>query len=398
VISYDESQCCIDALDLGGTRESISLLAAAGRVCADDVCLLRDQPGFDRSTMDGYAIALDGERESFAVIGAVHAGETASVTPQPGQAIKIMTGAPCPASLTVVPIECTDGGTETVRVTDHSRLAPGRNIAWQGEDGRAGSVVVSAGTLLTAPVLSVAAMAGHAEVATWRPPTVAVVTTGDEVGADGVAGIADSNGPLLQALLSELGVGVSHHHARDEAGGLRAVLAKALADHEVVVTTGGVSAGDRDLVPGTAEELGYATVFHKVAIQPGKPVFLAQREQRCLIGLPGNPVSVLATAHLFLLPLLGRYLGGWRPQWLQLPVAQALTHLKPRELFQPAILTPKGLEPVAWNGSGDLLAAASADGLMRLVPNVAKRAGERIRFLPFGGRFGTRSRMPERGA
>ena len=398
MLDYDQALALIAAIEAPAASERVPLAAAAGRVLAADVALGRDQPGFDRATMDGYALRLDGERDRFEVVGTVHAGETAAAAPRPGQALRIMTGAPCPPGVTVVPIESTDGGAQTVTVHDPAALRPGRNIAFRGEDGHAGDRIVAAGTRLTPAVLAAAAMGGATELAVHPAPRLAVVTTGDEVGAAGEAGIADSNGPLLAAIAGGLALPCARHHAADDAADLRTALETAAADGEIVVTTGGVSAGDRDLVPPIAAELGFEQILHKVAIQPGKPVFLARRaDGRCLLGLPGNPVSVLATAHLFLAPLVGRFQGGWSLPWLRLPVAAALAHRKPRELFQPARLTAGGVVPMAWNGSGDLLCAAAADGLVRLVPGITKAAGEPVRFLPYlGTPLGSRGLLPPR--
>ncbi len=135
-----------------------------------------------------------------------------------------------------------------------------------------------------------------------------------------------------------------------------------------------------------AARLGCETLFHKVAMQPGKPVLVCRHSNdRYLVGLPGNPVSGIATAHLILGPVLGRRLGGWEPGWVELPLAEALEQKGRRRLFLPAKLAGGGLSPVRWNGSGDLIAAASADGLMDLETGIKRGAGEMIRFLPYVG-------------
>jgi molybdopterin molybdotransferase len=399
MITYAEAVAAIAAIAPPIAVETIPLAAARGRALAEDVRLDRDQPGFDRATMDGYALAPDGAATAFPVLGAVHAGEAWPRPLRPGEAVRIMTGAPVPAGATVVPIEQTDRGEARVTVTEPKALAPGRNIARRGEDGHRGDTVVCAGTRLAPATLAVAAMAGAATVAVRRWPRVAIITTGDEVGGAGEAGIMDSNGPLLEALCAALGIAATRAHAGDDAGSLSAAIEAAMATADIVVTTGGVSAGAKDLVPGLASAAGFAAVFHHVAIQPGKPVFLARRgDGRCLIGLPGNPVSVLATAHLFLLPLLGRWLGGWAPTWLELPLATPFAHGGKRHLFLPARLVPGGVAPIAWNGSGDLIAAAAGDGLVDLPIGTDATPGTRVRFLPYlGSTPGERGIIPPRG-
>lgn len=400
MLSFDEAMEIIHGLASGGSRERVSLTEADGRVLAEDVCLDRDVPGFDRATMDGYAVALHGERNTFEVIGTIHAGEDRDLAPAPGQAVRIMTGAPCPPDVTVIPIERTDGGTETVTVTEPGALVPRKHIAWQGEDGRAGDPVARAGQRLNPMMLSAIAMAGATELLVWKRPRVGIVTTGDEVGGSGRAGIRDSNGPLLVTLLRAFGCDVTRAHAKDDVDALRSALEDASRDSDVTVTVGGVSAGAKDLVPATANALGFATIFHKVAMQPGKPVLVCRHEDgRFFVGLPGNPVSVIATAHLVLGPVLGRLLGGWEPAWIELPLARPFRHPGRRRLFLPAGLREGGVDPVAWNGSGDLLAAAAGDGLIDAPPGTDLAAGQPIRFLPYvGARITDHGTLPPRGA
>lgn len=384
VLTYLEACARIAELTVIPRRERVPVAEAWGRVLAEPVVMDRDQPSFDRATMDGYALCLDGARDRFRVVGTVLAGQKHEGQLQLGEALRIMTGAPCPNGLTVVQIERTDGGETEVLVTDSTALVPGRNIAWRGEDSRAGDAVLAAGTRLGPATLSAAAMAGAAELEVFVPPRVGIVTTGDEVGGAGPAGIHDSNGPLLLAFAQGLGLPVVRTHVSDDGEALEAALVQAAQVSDVVVTVGGVSMGTHDLVPGCAQRAGFQQVFHKVAVQPGKPLLVSQHESGTLLaGLPGNPVSVLATAHLFLAPMLGLFLGGWTPRWLELPLAVAKQHRGKRHLFLPASLGDGGVRPVDWNGSGDLLAAASGDGLVDLPVGSDLAAGDLVRFLPF---------------
>ena len=355
-ISYDEALARIAQLAPRGKEATVSLDQAHGAILAKDVRMQRDQPPFDRATMDGYALNPIAGQSSYRVIGVIHAGDNHQFTLAPGEAVRIMTGASCPANTTVVPIERSDGGEAQVEIPEAADREPGRNIAWRGEDAAAGEVVVPAGSLLTPTVLAAAAMAGANSLPIWEVPEVQVCTTGDEVGGEGDAGIADSNGPLLDGLLKALDLPHARQHLADDAGQLTQVLAEASSSGKLVITTGGVSAGVKDFVPASALAAGYQEILHGVAIQPGKPVFIAEHASgSLLIGLPGNPVSVLATAHLFLPALLQ----AWQPQrplgWCQLPLACAWEHRKRRRLFLPARLTPSGVEPISWHGSGGSL-------------------------------------------
>ncbi len=401
MLTFEEASQALAGLDVGARAnrlERIALGAARGRVLAEDIAIDRDQPGFDRATMDGFAVCPHGDARVFQIRGVVIAGTSFQGTLAPGEAVRIMTGAPAPSGTSVVPIERTsfEEGQSEVEI-DHVP-EPRRNIAWRGEDAHEGDVLVARGTRLAPAHLSVAAMAGAVEAVVFRRPVVSVVTTGDEVGSTGAAGIRDSNGPLLDGLLDALGVDVVRRHARDDEGELAGALEDAASSADVVVTTGGVSMGTRDLVPSMLDQLGFEQVFHKVQVQPGKPVLVASRGDGALfIGLPGNPVSVLATAHLFLLPALGHYLGGWAPRWIQVPMAADYEHKGRRHLFLPATLGDAGLCPVDWNGSGDLIAAAAADGLVELPVGATFQAGQRARFLPYiGHSIGERSALPPR--
>ena len=381
--SYDDALALIGALPIEQEVGSVPLGQAQGRILAREVLADRDQPPFDRATMDGFAL-LPGEGESFRVLGSVMAGDSSSPSPKAGEAVAIMTGAPVPPGCCVIPVEQTERMGECVVIASEYELRPRRNVAPQGEDARGGDRVLAQGTRLSVTGIAAAAMAGAREVQVYVPPRLGICTTGDEVGGEGPAGIADCNGPLLTAFAQTLGLPWERGHARDEVQHLAETLTFLTERSDVVVTVGGVSMGERDLVPGVSRELGFETVLHKIAIQPGKPVLLGRRSDgKVLLGLPGNPVSVLATAHLFLAPLLGRFMGNWKPTWVTRPLARAYQHRGKRRLFLPARLDGAGLHPLAWNGSGDLYSATAGDGLVDLAPGGTWDQGSPLRFLPY---------------
>jgi len=414
MLDFQTALRLLEALAMPTRTTRVSLVDALGQTLAAPIVMDRDQPGFDRATMDGYALALDGNRAEFHVRGVVAAGQRFEGTLAPGEAVRIMTGAPAPEGTTVIPIELTsagaahrpgasggrghDAGPSEITVLDPSALTPRRNIARRGEDASRGDVVLEAGTRLAPVHLASAAMAGARELEVSLPPQVAVITTGDEVGREDDAGVRDTNGPLLVALCAALGVPCTRVHADDQRATLEEAMAKGAADADIVVTTGGVSMGDKDLVPPTAAALGFETVFHRVAIQPGKPVFLARRpDGTLLLGLPGNPVSVLATSHLFLVPTIDRWLGARTARWWTLPLGAAHRHDGKRHLFLPAQVIDGCVHPLSWNGSGDLFAAAAGDGLVDLPVGADFGLGEPVRFLPYvGHRLGERGVLPPR--
>ena len=403
LISYDDALQLISELSSDRKAEIVPLERAHGRAVITDIPLSEDQPPFDRATMDGFAVMLHGAQTEFSIVGMVAAGSTFAGILQPGEAVRIMTGAPVPTGTTVVPIELTDQfgvaaphaslthktvtTSVVVKILDPKVLLPKRNIAYQGEDGRAGDVVIRAGTILGPATLACAAMAGARQLTVARQPSLAIVTTGDEVGGSGAAAINDSNGPFLAAFAAALGVSTVRSHAVDDAIALRAALVNSFDQVDLVVTTGGVSAGDKDLVPVLAASLGLTTIFHHVAIQPGKPVFLARRgDGKILVGLPGNPVSVIATAHLILLPVIRRLMGlPPAGSWEALPLSVSWSNPGKRRLFLPARRTSGGVMPIKWNGSGDLVAAAAGDCLVDLAPGASHAAGHELPVLPYVG-------------
>jgi molybdopterin molybdotransferase len=376
--SYEEALASIAAIEIALGHERVPLAAAAGRVLAAPVRLTRDQPPFDRACLDGWAVRGDGP---WRVVGSVAAGAPAPELAT-GTAVRISTGATVPSGGGVLPLEIASETAGVVSAHTAQPIAPGANTARRGEDGAAGAIVVAPGTRLTPAVLAAAAMAGAVELDVYAAPRVALLTTGDEVGRADAAGIADSNGPLLIALGAALGLPLTVQRVRDEAVALDAALAATAAD--LVITTGGVGPGARDLVVAAALRSGFATVFHGVDLQPGKPAFCAVSGRRAFLGLPGNPVSVLATAHLFLLPLLARCWPGFAHPWLELPLT-APARAGARRLFLPARFTAGGVAPLPWNGSGDLLAAAHGHALIDLPARSQLAIGTVVRVLPYVG-------------
>jgi molybdopterin molybdotransferase len=381
----------------------IPVAASMGRVLAEPLLARRDQPAFDRATMDGYALLPGQGVGPYRVRGAQRPGQPAAAVPGLGECLWITTGAAVPAGCTVVPVEASDGarkpsdgGDAEIRIPDTGATSGICNVARRGEDAAAGQLLLPAGRLLTPLLTAAAAMAGAATVAVRAAPRIAILTTGDELEAGGETGIADSNGPLLAALLASFGISATRQRCDDDAAGTARTVAELLHTHDLLITTGGVSAGDRDHIPAAARAAGLTTRLHGVAMQPGKPVFFADDGWRALLGLPGNPVSVVATAHCFLPTLLGLCWPGFAWQWQELPIHGWLPRLKAgRTLLLPARLHGGAVQALRWNGSGDLFAAAAGDGFVELDPKHPPTAGALVRFLPYiGGRGGQGLTLP----
>lgn len=303
--------------------QRLDLARARGGVLAEDVAAGVDVPGFDNAAMDGYALgAGDGEPgQCLSVQGEQFAGERLALRVDSGRCVRITTGAPLPAGCDrVVQKEWTQRDGDRVVLT---RTVPaGHNLRRQGEDIRGGELLYPAGTRLDPARLASLAAAGVDAVNVIARPRVAVMTTGDELRRPGeplAAGqIYDSNAVYLQSALREQGFDPTVWPAvRDERGLLESALRQLAESFDVVLCCGGVSAGERDLLPGIVGDIG-EVIFWKVAMRPGMPFLFGRVGAALVCGMPGNPVSVLATFQQLVLPLLHALAGDDRgPRRLQ---------------------------------------------------------------------------------
>lgn len=351
---------------------------ARGKILAEAVVADRDQPPFDRSAMDGYALrAADvaGEQARLRVLGEIAAGSIWEGEIGPGEAVAIMTGAPLPAGADAVQMveKTSRDGEEHVLVSGPIR--PRQNVAGQGEDVRQGDVVVPAGTVISGLAIGVLASVGAAEVSVLRRPQATVMATGDElVGIEGTpepAQIRESNRQTILGLLDRAGCRVIDGGiVSDEMADLKRAIREGL-ETELLVLSGGVSAGVYDLVAEALRAEGVEIVFHKTRIKPGKPVLVGRHEGGLVFGLPGNPVSAYVTAQLLLLPaarlLAGREDTG--PWSLPAQLEGSLPATKGRTTFHPGRLT-LGYEGAivraqSWGGSGDQVGYARGNCLIR---------------------------------
>ncbi|HEU0032086.1 MAG TPA: gephyrin-like molybdotransferase Glp [Kofleriaceae bacterium] len=290
--------------------QTVPLAEARGRVLATDVVATRALPGFDNSAMDGYAARSAELPGVLPVAGVVPAGAPYADPVPEGHVVRIFTGAPMPPDLDTVVIQ------EDVTVEgDQIKLPaspPGENVRRLGEDIAVGETVLTAGTRLSAWELGVLAALGVAEVPVGRAPTVALIATGDELvdvnTEPGPGQLVDSSAYALAALVEEAG-GIPHRVGigRDDLSALGDLIASSLA-YDVVITTGGVSVGDRDYVRAALDAAGVTLELWKVAMKPGKPFSFGLRASdapiKPVFGLPGNPVSTVVAFELFLRPAL----------------------------------------------------------------------------------------------
>lgn len=367
--------------------ESHSLSECLGLTLAADVAASADSPPFDKALMDGYAVRsvdIVNGAAVLTVVDLITAGQVPTKPVGKGEAIQIMTGAPLPAEADiVVKIEETERDGSQVRLT--TRLTtPGANILRQGTSVRAGSVVLQAGLKLNASRIGALAELGQSQVPVYRRPTVAILATGDELVAideePGPGQIRNSNQSMLAAQIQAAGaIPIPLGVARDNRPELRAKIEQGLTC-DVLVLSGGVSAGMLDLVPSELAAAGVTEVFHKVEMKPGKPIWFGQRQvvtpdrqsRNYVFGLPGNPVSSLVCCELFVRTAIRRLMGepNVLPQSIPARLEHSYSAKADRPTYHPARLTWSEAGPVValvpWHGSSDLCGTVAANAMVYL--------------------------------
>ncbi len=328
LIAVDEAQARLLAGVAQMPAENVPLSAALGRILAADVVARLTQPPFAASAMDGYAVRWADLPGPWSVIGESAAGRRFAGQIDPGEAVRILTGAPLPPGAdTVVVQEDTRRDGETLTLTGEGPPREGAHIRNAGLDFAAGAVVVPAGARVTPARIGVAAAAGHATLPVHRRPRVALLATGDELVPPGAIpgpdAIVSSNGVMLAALLGSLAAVSDGGIVRDTRDDLAAAI-RAHAGVDLLVTIGGASVGDHDLVMPVLRELGAEIDFWKIALRPGKPMLSGRLGATRIVGLPGNPVSAFVCATLFIVPLLKRLGGDPAPLPVPFPAPAAV--------------------------------------------------------------------------
>jgi molybdopterin molybdotransferase len=396
VIGFEEAIRRLTAIARPLGVETVALDEAWGRTLAKAVTAPRTAPGEPTSAMDGYAVRdadVAGGARRLRVSGESFAGGTSALAAlEPGACMRIFTGAALPPGADRVVIQ------ETVRCDGDAIVlaeppAPARHVRAAGSDFRAGETLLEAGTLLTPQALVAAAAADRATLAVYARPRVAILATGDELRAPGAGWDSAGRIPesvsfgvaaLAQAWGGEI---VGRARLRDDLSVLVQAAGWALDSADVVVVTGGASVGARDFAKAMFAPYGLRFVFEKVAIKPGKPIWVGQAGGRIVVGLPGNPSAAMVTARLFLAPLLAG-LGGQPPRsalaWRAEPLAAPLAACGEREWFHRARGGPDGVAPVADQDSSAQKTLAAADRLIRRRPDArAPRVGDRVEVLTF---------------
>jgi len=378
--------------------EKIGLDDSPGRMLAKPVIADRDYPPFNRAAMDGYALCLkdleDGIRK-FHITEIIYAGDKHRKILLKNQCYKIMTGAAVPEPADIVIRKEDSVENDGYVQVNTERFNRYQHISRRGEDVRSGETVIPASAVCTPPLVSVLAALGMQEIVVQRLPKVAVFTTGNEVVAVGqpvtAVQIRNSNLHLFKALLRKWQiVPYLSAHLPDNSNDLYQAIGKAM-QADIIIISGGVSAGDADYVPQVLESLGVKKLFYKVNIKPGKPVWCGLTPDKGLVfALPGNPFSSLVTFTLFTEPYLWHCLSGQEPQMVKLPILGSRTKNNSLDEFFPVRLEASSFNatPQSFNGSGDILAALYADGIMHHPASINHiKTGDVLAFMPFRSLF-----------
>jgi molybdopterin molybdotransferase len=383
--------------------EMVPLREAAGRVLAEDVVAPVNVPPFDNAAVDGYAVRaadLEGKGETrLTVVDRVAAGHDAAHTLHGGEAIRIFTGAPMPDGADTVFMQ-EDCRAENGAVIVPPGLKRGANRRLAGEDLRAGAVALPAGRRLAVQHVALAAALGLTELKVRRRVRVALFSTGDEIVEPGAtlprAALYDSNRYLLAGLIARLGADVTDLGIlSDDPQQLAPAIAEAAADHDLVLTSGGVSTGEADYVRGAVESVG-RIVFWRMAIKPGRPVAMGvisvtRGEGAAFVGLPGNPVAVFVTFVRVVRPLLLRLAGALPEPLIAMPARAAFAYRKRkgrREYVRVALRPAADGAVEAFkhpqDGAGVITSLTETDGLAELSEDVTSvEPGATIGFLSY---------------
>lgn len=387
LLSVSEAQERLFALGTPVETETLPLAAAAGRWLASDVCAARTQPYADLSAMDGYAIRFDDLPGPLRVIGESAAGHPFAGACGAREAVRIFTGAAMPtgADSVLVQEEATRAG-DSLTLSGEGPVRGG-NIRRKGFDFSNGDVLVAKGERLTAARIALAAIAGHGALPVGRRLRVAVVASGDELVAPGASGATDalpeSNSVMLAALLADLPIDILQLGILpDRLDTIAAAFVAVQAD--ILVTTGGASVGDHDLIRPALEAAGGTIDFWRIALRPGKPMLAGRLRGMTVLGLPGNPVSAFVTAMVFLRPLIA-HLGGARdpsPVMRTAILGSALPANDRRQDYLRATTRDGRVHAAQRQDSSLLRTLAGADCLIVRAPHApAVAAGDSVEIL-----------------
>ncbi len=370
--------------------ERVGLTNAVGRVLREPVCAPEDQPPFDRSAVDGFAVRLDDAAKRFRVVAEIRAGDWKPRQLQPGEAVRIATGGALPGDgLQVVMREDAEREGEFLSVL---RRDDERNIRFRGEDARAGQILIEPGIRLQPGILGLLASVGCAQPLVTSLPRVLHLATGNEIVPPETTPqrgqIRDSNSTLVRAFLDQWRIQPTQLRVLEDESAARAALDASARDADLILISGGASVGEHDFTRHLLEQSGFIIHVSKTSARPGKPLIVAQQGNTIAFGLPGNPLAHFVCLNLYVRVALEAFTGRSAASVFQTGVL--LTELpaagNPRETFWPAHWQLREgvatLMPLRWSSSGDLTALASANALIRVTAGAERlECSSRVEFV-----------------
>jgi molybdopterin molybdotransferase len=371
VITVEEARTRLLALAAPLPSCDLPLSKCAGRFLTSDIAAKRTQPAADLSAMDGYALRFDDDGAPFTVIGESAAGQPFSGMLGSNEAVRIFTGAHVPIGADTVLIQedaVVDGTALTP--SEDGLLSKGKHIRQLGSDFHEGEMLLTAGQLLNPGAVALAAMGGYGALPVGTAPQISIIGSGSELAPPGEplgeAQIPSSNNVMLAAMLTYLPCTIHDEGiVKDDLSALEAKIT-ACAGSDIIVTSGGASVGDHDLVQAALINAGAEINFWRVAMRPGKPLMLGKLGNSIVLGLPGNPGSAFVTAFLFLLPLV-RHLAGSNAPWpglLSAPATQDLKAGGARAEYLRAVVSEEGIKPFQGQDSGVTGILSKANALL----------------------------------
>jgi molybdopterin molybdotransferase len=382
MINPNEALNLIQGLIVPQKVQKIAIQDALGLILAEDLRADRDFPPFNRAMMDGIAIK-NTALNKWLIEDIAFAGEPQKHLRNSDAAIEIMTGAPvpleCNSIIKIEDIEFVDiAGEKWVEYIGKDLLNPGQFVHTQASDCKQNDLILSSGTKIGPVEIAIAATIGKSELSVFEKPGIAIFSTGDEIVAihekPQAHQIRSSNSVMLEAALRSHGFSPTVAHMKDEKSVVQQSLESALAIHEILLLSGGVSAGKKDFIPEVLAELGFKPIFHKISQKPGKPLYVGNRgDGKVVFAFPGNPISTLTCFWIYFLPwVLGNRL------ILSTISVENLPASNPKlDQWLPVKINGEQAETLKNNGSGDLIHWKFADGL------VWQKAGSTDQSLPF---------------
>ncbi len=384
MISVNEAFSILNSLDFSLKEKDVALWDARNHILAETVISPIHMPPFRQSNMDGFALALH-EALTYEIIGEIKAGDTHQVILQPGQAVKIFTGAAVPDSAqAVIQIEKTE--VKENQLILQEKVSPELNVRPLGSQILKGSIALERGAFLNPAAIGFLSGLGFTSVKVYQKPTVGIVITGNELVKAGQnlphGKVYESNAIMLQAALYQSHYeNVSLYEVEDDFENTKSALQKALAENAVILVSGGISVGDYDFTGKALESLGVETLFYKVSQKPGKPLFAGKLKDKIIFALPGNPAAALTCFYIHARPVLDRLSGirsGFEPVTCK-KLAHDFEVSNPRDQFLKAVIAADEVSILPHQDSSMLDSFALANGLVYLpAGNYRKSKGEQV--------------------